>query len=248
LSKIVANQLSVQIPETPAWLWQVPIVVALSLLLLLRHDRKLLISLIILYLLPILVIFLVSLVRAPIYGVRVTLPVCVPLVMMLGTAVELPRPFVRLGYILFATVVALLSVGTFYDRRYNPPKEEWREALAYLGESVRQEDQVVFVIDGPSRFVVSRYGKRLTERGVEIKVLADEMRACRRGAENCLNDSVLKAGSGVQYWFVNSREEFVPDAPAIEKWKLERMNCTVPRDFVGLTVERCRAATQSSNG
>lgn len=245
LSAVLANQFSLKVPETPGWLWQLPIMITLIMTLSLRQDRKVLLSLMAVYLLPVLVIFLVSLVRAPIYGVRVTLPVCVPLVLLLGATMDLPRPFARLGYLLFTVVVVLFSIGTFYDRRYNAPKEEWREALAYLSESVGREDLLVFNVDGPSRFIVSRYGEGLVEKGVAIKILADEMKVCDRNADACLDDSVLRSGSGVRYWFVNSHEEFVLSAPSIAQWKLGRMSCTVPRSFVGLTVESCRARNQS---
>ena len=247
LSSVLNNYLSLQLPETPKFLWQIPIVIGVALIVLLRHDRKLLLSLMALYLVPILVVFLVSLARTPIYGARIILPACLPLVIVLGAAVDLKRPFVRIGYIIFWFTATLLLIGSFYYLRYHPAKEQWREALAYISESAQAEDAIIFNVDGPSMFILDRYGSSLKSKSVEIRAYTQHTEACGGTVKNCLDGMVSTLASTGEYWFVNSHEEFVAGAASIKDWKLERMKCESPKIFIGLTLDKCRAAGPASD-
>lgn len=236
------------------WVWLVPILVALVVVILghRRTTRRAVVTLVAAYAGPIVGLTVVSLLVRPILISRVLLPTAIPLVLLLGAAMEVVPPRRRRSQAGAVLLAAILALGAFCGLRYSVgPHQEWREASRYLQERVSPTDALFFLVGGLHRndsdtaradllgrttqLLLRRYdpAERLAAlRQIRLREAAGD---CGDDPSPCLDRWLGQVAVGRIIWVIRAYER---PLPAVQQWLGARTTLIATRPFEGLVVEQ----------
>jgi hypothetical protein len=210
--------------------------------------------LVLVYMAPIALFTVLSLVVRPILIPRILLPVVVPLVLLLAVGIEaLPRPRWRAA--VGAGLALVLLLGTAYGvRRDAGFTEGWRAAAQHVGAEAQPGDVLLFLssvlTSSPRESARSRQfavGEMLLLRYDDTGRLQSLPRlttarvgdACPPGALAACLDQAVRAprGDGVVWVIRRGRGPF---PPPVESWLERSLEAGPIAEFRNLVVERRR--------
>ena len=218
-SEISLQHLGAPLPvDLPAWLWVVPLVLVLVTAIAKSGPEKAwaVRTLVAAYVLPILVIFLLSLIVKPIFLPRVFLPTVIPMVLLFGAVSEVstkPAAWLR---VMFVVSVLLLIASTFYYFRYTQ-KEHWREASLFLQQNVALGDVILYDVDGPTgKYLINRYDAKAALQAVEQVDISTAIEPCINSeVTECLDQAIARYRAGTVLWILSSHEQYLADPMTI---------------------------------
>ena len=209
----------------PDWLWVVPIVLVLVYAIAKSGPEKVWVvrTLVAAYVLPILVIFLLSLAVKPIFLPRVFLPTVIPMVLLLGAVSEVSvKPAAWLRAVIVVSVL-LLVASTFYYFRYTQ-KEHWREASQFLQQHVAPGDVILYNDDGSTgKYLINRYDAKAALRSVEQVDINTAIELCIDSkVTGCLirelDRGIAHYRAGTVFWIISSHDQYMANHGTVAAW------------------------------
>jgi mannosyltransferase len=232
------------------WVWIFPLVAVLGWgLIHLPKDRAWLVrTLIAAYVLPLAVLFAISLAGRPLLITRVILPISIPLVLLLGVAVETFSPWPMWRTIASTIVVTLLLLSTYFHLRYHPYyREEWREASQLLQANVSPGDIIFCSTQDQGPYLINRYDP--FGRLKQIKFLSGSTikEECNTAIEHCMDTVLASYPSGQIIWVIHRGEPQGSLQEKITGQLHRRLQLQASYPFSGITVERMQLPVGTSD-
>jgi mannosyltransferase len=236
------------------WFWVSPLVVILGAVAIghSRASRRAVVALFVAYAAPMVALTIVSLLVKPVLISRVLLPAVVPLVLLLGSVVDVFPPRRRWHDAALVALAGVLVFGAFHGwRNVVGPHHEWREASAYLQRQAGSADTVFMFIGRPRSgegerarldlaaragyLLLRRYDPDRRLAGLRHVTLRQVVRGCPEEAGPCLDKWLGALPPGSAVWLVRAF-----DAPhaSVHRWVADRLAVPDRREFKGLVVER----------
>lgn len=233
-SEMYLQHLGAQFPvDLPDWLWVVPIALVLVGVIARSGPEKAwaVRTLVVAYVLPILVIFLLSLVVKPIFLPRVFLPTAIPMVLLIGAVSEVSVKLAAWMKAMLVLSAVLLIASTFYHLRY-VQKEQWREASQFLQQNVAPGDVILYnVSDTGGKYLINRYDVKTALQSVAQVDISTAIKPCaNRGVTECLDRGIAPYRAGTIFWIVSSHDQYMADRGTIAAW--------IKRHFAGEEIDK----------
>jgi mannosyltransferase len=236
------NHIGVILPmDLPNWILVLPVALVLFWAIVRSGSNKSweVRTLVAAYVLPILLIFLLSLGVKSIFLGKVFLPTAIPIALLVGSVGENSAKQVAWGRTILTLTIMLLLVGTFYSLRYMQ-KEEWRESSQFLQQSVAPGDVIVYKGCGSiGKSLINRYDTKSSLRNTVQFDFESEVNMCdNRDIIECLDRSIENDNPST-VWIVRSHDQHDADRGIFLAWMKRHFAEEVPgSDFLGIQIER----------
>jgi len=226
----------------PDWFWVLPIASIVVWTILRSHSENqwAVRTLVAAYVLPILLIFVLSLTIKPIFLPRVLLPTAIPLVLLIGAASALPEALATWKKAVFLLGMFLLLASTFYHLRY-VQKEQWRQVSEFLQQHIAPGEVVLYnVFDVSGKYLINRYDAEGGLRPVGQIDIGTVASSCTQNSiTKCLEQAVAHYPAGTVSWVVSSHDQYMTGGMIISTWIKRGFSCETLDGFTGVRVARC---------
>jgi hypothetical protein len=242
LHDMFRNHLGVLLPgELPDWIWVLPVALVLVWAIVRLGSNKSweVRTLVAAYVLPIIIIFLLSIVVRSIFLDKVFLPAAIPMALLVGSVGENSGKHAALRRTILILTLMLLMVGTFYSFRYMQ-KEQWRESSQFLQQHVAPGDVIVYKgTPDIGKLLINRYDTESALREtVQFDFEAEASNCDTRDISECLDRSIERYKPGT-VWIVSSHTQHWADHRIFQAWMNRHFSSEVPgSDYSGIRIER----------
>ena len=236
------NHLGVILPmDLPNWIWVLPVALVFVWAIVRAGSNKSweVRALVAAYVLPILLVFLLSLGVKSIFLGKVFLPTAIPMALLFGSVGENSGKQVAWNRTILILTIMLLMVGTSYSLRYMH-KEAWRESSQFLQKNVLPGDVIVYK-GCPSilKLLINRYDTESALRETAQFDFETEVSKCdKRDITDCLDRSIEHYKPS-KVWIVRSHDDNKADRRIFLAWMKRHFAGDVSgRRFLGIQIER----------
>jgi uncharacterized membrane protein len=236
------HHLGVNLPiDLPNWIWVLPMALVFVWAIVRSGSYKSweVRTLVAAYVLPIILIFLLSLGVKPIFLSKVLLPTAIPMALLIGSVGENSGKQVAWGRTILILTIMLLMVGTFYSLRYMQ-KEAWRESSQFLQKNVVPGDVIVYSKFGNiEKYLINKYDAKSALRETAQFDFDTEVSMCdNRDITECLDRSIANYNPNT-VWIVRPHDQHGAYRGIFLAWMKLHFAEEVPgSDFLGIRIER----------
>jgi hypothetical protein len=220
------------------WIWAVPIylIAAVAIWRGLFDRNRPVIALSVALILPIVTIYMVSILIRPVMVTRQMIVTIVPLVLLLAVGC-MHVTWSRIArYAAVIIVGSLLALSSAYHLRYMQ-KEDWRGATQFIAEHIKPGDTIVFNTYGAFHgYLMSRYDPQKTFESKRLIYIHPVLKQCHGEVLHCLDNVITEFKNNGTYWIVESHERFLPNAKIVSVWLNARFAKSIQTELVGVTV------------
>jgi hypothetical protein len=244
LHDMFRSHLGVILPmDLPDWIWVLPVALVLVWAIIRSASNKSweVRTLVAAYVLPILFIFLFSLVVRSIFLDKVFLPVAVPMALLVGSVGEHAGKQMAWNRTILILTIMLLLAGTVYSFRYMQ-KEAWRASSQFLQKHVVPGDVIVYKgCPNIGKLLINRYDTESALREAAQFDFETEVGRCdSHDITDCFDRSIERYKPGT-VWIVRSHDHYTSGHRIFSAWIKQHLNGeTSVSDFFGIQIERFR--------
>ena len=170
------------------------------------------------FVLPFLLVFLLSVLVTPMYIDRVLLPAAIGLVLILGASVgEMGKTESRTHY-LIGIVIIVSCLNCLYYFQYRD-KEDFRSLSVELQRSIRPGQSILFVADSSlPQFLIEYYDPKMKLAAARKMDLRTILRPCHVSPEECLDAHSEDFTHLDRLWIVYAHDGSIPQREAVQHW------------------------------
>jgi 4-amino-4-deoxy-L-arabinose transferase-like glycosyltransferase len=170
------------------------------------------------FVLPIVLVFLLSVLVTPMYIDRVLLPAAVGFVLILGASVAKTKLWTSPPYRWIAIVLAISCLNVYYYFQYRE-REDFRSLSAHLQLSVKPGQSILFVADsGLPQFLIEYYDPEMKLAKARKFDIRSILRSCQKHSEECLDAQTAEFKNSERLWIVYAHDTSLPDRQALQHW------------------------------
>jgi len=192
--------------------------------------------------LPILAVYVLSILIAPMYLNRVLLPVSIGFVLLLSASVQGLTRSSSLVWLLIAVNLVISCANTFYAFRYSS-KEDYRSLSLDLQRRAGPEDAILFLEEGRFGRALVEYYDRKSRLAATTRVeLSRVLSTCTNEPDSCLETYFQNYLPGSRLWIIYVHDHVLSPGQAVAKNWFDQHSRTVSEQAYPADALRLREA------
>lgn len=227
-----------------AWWWYLPLLTAALMAAYHAKNRRgdTFIMLGVLYALPLIGVYVASLLLQPIFIVRNVLVISIPLVLFISLAEEIEYVPAWLRRSILGACLITFAIGTVYLQRYGPNfaihDEGWDKTARYLKGHVTHHDVLLVDMENDQGVrLLYRYDPAGVIARMETRLLYAPSSGCQT-SQACMEKNVRGIPAAKTVWILSAHVQAVPNHDSLYAWLMSKTKEYESKKFNSISLTR----------